>query len=338
MTLLHRRHVLALALAAPLAGCSARGPAALPGWDRVIVGDLSLVVRSLWAHGPVDVGIGVFTDAWREDGDGQHLLAVGPARAASVQEAADTALDALRAAVPGLRPTTETAVSSRDGLTIACLDLAAERSELATGRLWALELDGSCAVVLLGAHSLDESVRTAVEDSLTLSVAYAGPDAPDGWTRVGRGPAGLNVPSTWAAVGALRSSQRWIAGWGDVDADGAARALAVLCPSTSEASASDALAQIEADCAAGSVPGFERTGAVEALTLDTEGLDALRLPFTYRQRVGRSGRATGVLWALQRSRPEKAPLVCAVLATVAEGVDTTLLTTVEEGLWLAEED
>ena len=42
MTFLHRRHVLVLVLAAPLAGCSARGPAALPGWDRVIVGDLSL--------------------------------------------------------------------------------------------------------------------------------------------------------------------------------------------------------------------------------------------------------------------------------------------------------
>ena len=89
---------------------------------------------------------------------------------------------------------------------------------------------------------------------------------------------------------------------------------------------------------AGSVPGFERTGAVEALTLDAEGLDALRLPFTYRLRTGGSGRGTGVLWALQRSRPERAPLVCAVLATVADGVDTTLLTTVEEGLWLAAED
>lgn len=340
MTTVRRRHLLALALAAPLAlaGCGARRTVALPGWDRVIVGDLSLVVRSQWAHGPVDVGIGVFTDAWREDGDNQHLLAVGPVGATDVQEAMVTGLDALRAAVPGLRPTTDSAVSSRDGLTIACLDLATERNELATGRLWAVESAGACAVVLLGARRLDESVRTTVEESLTLSIAHAGPDAPDGWTRVGRGPAGLHVPSTWAAVGALRASQRWTAGWGDVEADGAARALAVLCHAAAETSASDAMAQIEADCVAGAVTGFERTGAVEALTLDPEGLDALRLPFTYRLRAGRSARGTGVLWTLQRSRQEAAPLVCAVLATVAEGVDTTLLTTMEEGLWLAAED
>ncbi|MCL3777066.1 MULTISPECIES: hypothetical protein [unclassified Actinomyces] len=340
MSGLTRRSLLALALAVPLAatGCSAHGPAAPRGWDRVAVGDLSLSVPTGWSHGPVDTGIGVFTDAWREDGGNGHLLAAGPVGATTAEEALAAALDALRTSVPGLRPTTTSAQGGEDSLTVACLDLATERTELGSVRLWALEEGASCAAVLLGAHRLDESVRTTVEESLRISPRHDGPSAPGGWTRVGRGGASLSVPSAWSAVGALAGSQRWTAGWGDVDADGAARALVLLCPETREASASDALAQIESDCVAGSVPAFERDGTVEALSLDEEGLDALRLPFTYGGRDEGAGRGSGVLWTLQRSRGDGEPLVCAVLATLTAGLDTALLSTVEEGLWLAGSD
>ena len=328
---LRRRTALALVGAGPLAvglgACSARSPVASRGWSQVLAAGTYLPVRTDWKHSAASEAIAVFSDMWAQTSGAPYRMVVGIPSALSSADAMMAEADsALRAALPGYRVTTEEGATERSKMTVHFKDFATDAEFARMGRLWILHNGVSAAAVALMASDLSESYRSVVDEGLSLLDPSGVPAAPDGWGRVGRDGTALAVPSTWSIVGAVAGSKRWREGWADADLDGATRTRVLLAPDTGKSSATDALAQIEADSIAGSLKGYTRRGAPQPLKLGQEGVSGVRVDFTYG-----SSAAEGTLWVVQAKER-----VSAIQVAFSGRADNDIVARMEKSIWVTD--
>lgn len=287
---LSRRSLLGLGLVLPtcLMSACARPDAAQPGWDRVLVDGVSLLVRNDWTHGPAPEALGSFHEQWYVDGDNGCLVAVGASSETDMSAALEEGTTDLRSFLPGFEVVTDTVTLERSGTGIAYLDVRSRSTQYPAGRLWVLSGVGECVAVFMGYGAGGHADRETVQGSLMLVVSPEAPSLPTAWRRVGRGATTLGVPRSWTVCGALAGSGRWSETWADADLDGYARALVLLCPDLGKTSANDALAQLESDASQGAIPGYKRLREPEPFTLRAGGGSGVKVSFDYRNTVTRT--------------------------------------------------
>ena len=166
---------------------------------------------------------------------------------------------------------------------------------------------------------------------MSLGFLEGAPDIPGGWVRVGRRGLHLAVPRSWAVTGGAPGSQRWRAGWADVALDGTAVSRALLAPSIKKPSPKDALAQIEADAIAGSLPGYKRQGKMRSVKVAGASGSALRATFAYAAATasGIAATAEGALWVVPVGGT-----VAALQIAFGGKADQDCVTTMEKSLWV----
>lgn len=331
MIQLRRRSALVLLGAVPLAvglnACSSRGPVAPRGWSQVLAAGAYLPVRSDWKHSAASGAIALFSDMWAQTSGFPYRMVVGNPSALSSADAVMAEADsALRAALPGYRVTTEEGRAERSKTTVHFKDFATDAEFARTGRLWILHNGVSAAAAALMASDLSQEYRSVVDEGLSLLDPSGVPAAPDGWGRVGRDGTALAVPRTWSIVGAVAGSKRWRESWADADLDGATRTRVLLAPNTGKSSVTDALAQIEADSIAGSLKGYTRRGAPQALKLGQKDVSGVRVDFTYG-----SSAAQGTMWIVQAKER-----VSAIQVAFSGRADSDIVTRMEKSIWVTD--
>lgn len=319
-----RRGLLALAAGAlVLGGCSARAS----GWDGAEVDGLTVAVPSGWdgASGPG----GRWTRRWTSP-DGRGQLLVAPALSAGDAYAAlDMVMSAARSRTRGFTPTGVRRAWSDGTTTVARQDYTATWPRPTAATIWAIETGGRTAVVELSGDGVTEEQRAGLGERLSLaaaggtSSASAGASTASDLAAVEVDGVALAVPTGWERTGGAEGSARWTDGWALLSEDRVAQARILVAPRMPEDDVRTALAQIEVDHAAGSLPGYT-VEAREELSLD--GLEGVRTDF----RSGAEGADGGCLWVVSDG-----DRVCAVQYVALGGIDASVRDGIQTALAVA---